>query len=688
MVILDIKTYSSSLFTNKYIYIIYIIYQITTQLNNPFLLLLYSFPAVSNKEHDFLSNFLEKVCLIYHSKSSLHNHGSDKLLFRFECTKEAAIHNANVLQCYNFDLNSALHAQKNSQVFYGTKFRPVQDLAMIFNSHPLWKHTSSILSSGATYPLHHIPTEIRNDDIAYHKERGNHKSALKISEKISTMIQEDVDRGFTLPLPIEILPYLPNASLAPLGCQEQSTINALGERVKKFRLTHDQSFPGPSGSSVNLRIDHSKLPPIMYGFCLRRIIHYILGLRQRHPETKIMINKFDYDAAYRCCHMASTSATESLTIHNKLLFMALRLTFGGSTCPNLWNCISESGTDLANMLIQNSFWDHTSFYDPLSSTIDKPNTLPPEIPFAKTKDLAVKIPINDIGKADIYIDDTIGVALDLNDNVNRVSTAIPLAIHTMARPLDPLDDIPRKEIISLKKFSAEGQPSETKTVLGWFINTRTLTISLPLDKYNAWSQDINNIISTGRVSKSSMETLIGRLNHVAYLMDMLRHFMSRLRMALQRTQKHRFTYLKTCEKADLGLMLHFLHKATLKGVSLNNLSYRKATHIFRSDASLHGIGGYNIISGKAWRFQLPINCRLRTSLNSLEFIAALVTIWMNYLHGDITSESCILSQTDSTSATGWLKKSNFTDANNQIVQLTTARKIAYIILDLDSCLYS
>lgn len=208
---------------------------------------------------------------------------------------------------------------------------------------------------------------------------------MKFSDTISKIIQDDVEKGFALPLPLEILPFIPNASIAPLGCHEQTTLNSLGERVPKFRLTHDQSFPGPSGTSVNLRVDHSKLPPIMYGFCLKRIIHYILSLRERHPFTKIYINKFDYDSAYRRCHMSSQSAQESLTIHNNLLLMALRLTFGGSACPNLWNCLSESGTDIANMLIQNPFWDHTSLTDPLSSLLTSTNSLPDDISYAQTK---------------------------------------------------------------------------------------------------------------------------------------------------------------------------------------------------------------------------------------------------------------------------------------------------------------
>jgi hypothetical protein len=33
--------------------------------------------------------------------------------------------------------------------------------------------------------------------------------------------------------------------------------------VPKFRMTHDQSFPGPSGLSVNLWVEKEQLPNIM-----------------------------------------------------------------------------------------------------------------------------------------------------------------------------------------------------------------------------------------------------------------------------------------------------------------------------------------------------------------------------------------------------------------------------------------
>ena len=85
---------------------------------------------------------------------------------------------------------------------------------------------------------------------------------------------------------------------------------------------------------------------------------------------------------------------------------------------------------------------------------------------------------------------------------------------------------------------------------------------------------------------------------------------------------------------------------------------------------------------------IPEDCRLRTSLNSLEFLACLITIWIEILDSNIDPESCLLCQTDSTSAAGWLRKSNFTEKVDEAVQLTTARQLAKLVLHSNSCLYS
>jgi hypothetical protein len=61
---------------------------------------------------------------------------------------------------------------------------------------------------------------------------------------------------------------------------------------------------------------------------------------------------------------------------------------------------------------------------------------------------------------------------------------------------------------------------------------------------------------------------------------------------------------------------------------------------------------------------------------------------MDKLSNSIDTESCILSQTDSSSAAGWLKKSNFNDNANDTVKMTTARHLARLMIEAHSCLYS
>jgi len=220
-------------------------------------------------------------------------------LFIFKFSEAAASHNAMVLANHDFDLDLIIHNQHPSQISYGLEFRPSAQIEDLLSQHPLWRRLKEILDQGATFPLDEISDSDRQTDLVFHSNRGNHKSASKNHQVLREIIREDVERGLALPLPVTALHFLPKASLAPLGCIQQSLLDTSGNKTKKIRMTHDQSFSGPSKLSVNLRVQQSKLPPIMYSFVLLWSIHYILILHQCHPTTKIFIWKFDIDAAYR-----------------------------------------------------------------------------------------------------------------------------------------------------------------------------------------------------------------------------------------------------------------------------------------------------------------------------------------------------------------------------------------------------
>jgi hypothetical protein len=65
-----------------------------------------------------------------------------------------------------------------------------------------------------------------------------------------------------------------------------------------------------------------------------------------------------------------------------------------------------------------------------------------------------------------------------------------------------------------------------------------------------------------------------------------------------------------------------------------------------------------------------------------------VNIWVDSFHNYLEPVSCLLSQTDSTSASGWLRKSNFADRDDEYIQLSAARKLAELLINTGSCLYS
>jgi len=82
-----------------------------------------------------------------------------------------------------------------------------------------------ILDNGASFPLRKLNDKDRDLDNSYHIDRGNHKSLSKYAFFIDPVITEDVERGFALPLPVDVISKLKNISVAPLGCHKQNTMN-------------------------------------------------------------------------------------------------------------------------------------------------------------------------------------------------------------------------------------------------------------------------------------------------------------------------------------------------------------------------------------------------------------------------------------------------------------------------------
>jgi hypothetical protein len=69
--------------------------------------------------------------------------------------------------------------------------------------------------------------------------------------------------------------------------------------------------------------------------------------------------------------------------------------------------------------------------------------------------------------------------------------------------------IPCLNMASLQKLKAEAALSEIKTILGWVWDLRRLIMSLPENKYIAWSNNIRTVISSVCIKTNDLESTIG-----------------------------------------------------------------------------------------------------------------------------------------------------------------------------------
>jgi hypothetical protein len=543
--------------------------------------------------------------------------------FEFSLTREAALKNFCILLRHQGDLGKAIQHQHTSPVGYGSEFRPVKILEPLLRLHPYWPKVKSLLTQGSIWPLHEISEEGWQEDVREALEFGNHKQAQLYPELLTSLIVDDVTNGFALPLPLEKITRIKGILIAPMNIASQDTIDEHGNSTPKKRLTHDQSYIfNGTGTSVNSRVDKTSLTPCIFGWAIRRLAHWIVSARLKYPNTIIYATKLDFKSAYRRCHMHASTAVQSCAILPALqiALLMLRLTFGGTPCPYEWSTISELICNLATAIVTDEEWDPSLTHSPDHHLIPPHDFLPDDIPFGQGKELIVDVNINDRGTHDMYIDDIIGLGIDLPHTNNRLRSeqAPLLAMHTCARPIHEAEPIPRQDMASKNKLKAEARLSEIKTILGWTWDLRHLIISLPENKYIAWSGDIQTAVSSRRTMTTKLESTIGRLTHLSLVVPHVHHFLSRI-WELHTTARRanlRHIHFTDIIIDDLNLMRSFLDRA-YRGIDMNLITYRQPTHVYRSDSCPAGIGGYNH-QGFAWCYYFPEDLLFRASNNLLE----------------------------------------------------------------------
>ena len=172
------------------------------------------------------------------------------------------------------------------------------------------------------------------------------------------------------------------------------------------------------------------------------------------------------------------------------------------------------------------------------------------------------VPIEPRGMVEVYIDDIIGLCVDINssDNAAQLERAIVLAIQVTARPMHANKPSPREEMVALAKLLAKAGLEETKVILGWVFDFRCMLVLLPETKFVAWSEAISEIIQKSEAGTKELGRNLGRMTHLGMILPFVHHFLSRLRDRHERAKNCRKIKITTECTKDLNLMLFFLKK--------------------------------------------------------------------------------------------------------------------------------
>ena len=545
-------------------------------------------------------------------------------LFVLENTLEAAATNTTILAAHDWDFAKAIASQENTIMQAGAEYRPWEELEPLLGYHQDWKNMKSILTDGVTYGFDkdiEYTEEMRLNDVEKAIKKGNNKSAQGCDNIIMSNYNKEVVRAWMVPFLKESVAKVVGVGVIPIGIAKQWTMDKDNNRVQKNRTAHDLSNPMLSGHSWNSMIDEELMSPCLFGWCLVRILHRIHDIREKHPNERILISKIDLDAAFRRLHVCSAHSVLSTTIIDEIAYFLGRLPFGSSEGPGKHDIPSNMCVELAQKIVDDPTWDPSELFSPRANDIPDDLRLPADAPFGKAHPLKVDMDEFKPCYIDGFIDDLITIVLDKLDLPDKARNAVALALHTFFRPVNEDDPVPRDDILSLRKLLAEGRLEETKTVLGWYIDSRAFVIKLAADKALRWEMDMNDILKKiddkTPVSTKELESLIGKLNTASYIHTDGRFFLSRLRYCLCVSKKNKgYTVLPLKVKLDLLLWKKFLLRLSTKGRSINHIPYTFPHWFTKQDSSESALGGFNC-TGLAWRFIIPELLRKRIHINVL-----------------------------------------------------------------------
>ena len=453
--------------------------------------------------------------------------------------------------------------------------------------------------------------------------RGPHKSC---AEYIEFLREEFVDmRGkmqWTV-LPISAVQHLPGLRISPPGVVPQ--------RDRRPRWIVDYSFSGVNADTLAI----AAVDSMQFGHALDRILREIL-LSDPNMGPVQMLKVDISDGFYRVNMNIEDIPKLGVAFptepgQEKLVAFPLVLPMGWKNSPPIFSTATETVADLANQRLSMSTHPLPHKMDdaaeavasptppihpavPIQSILRAPKrgltSYRPQVrshqrvhwrgkhvvphvgtPVPERRDPCLPRRCQPAAYVDVFVDDFVALAQQYN-NSRRVRRTLMHAIDSVLRPLDEYDDAARREPVSMKKLlKGDCSWGTIKNVLGWIINTVTMTIHLPQHRAERLAEILSSIpITQKRTSVKKWHKVLGELRSMALALPGARHLFSHMQHALSNKLKTRVTLSRGVHDAlaDFRWILNDLKRRPTRIAELVPLLAAAEGH---HDASGKGAGG-------------------------------------------------------------------------------------------------
>ncbi|KAL3810349.1 hypothetical protein ACHAXA_003078 [Cyclostephanos tholiformis] len=369
--------------------------------------------------------------------------------------------------------------------------------------------------------------------------RGPHKSCQDHLSFLQDEFVNMIHKGQWIVLPYSAVRDLPGLRVSPPGVVPQ--------RERRPRWICDYSWSQVNEDTLPL----AAVEAMQFGHALDRILREILLADP--AQGPIYLLKLDISDGFYRIGLAVDDipklgvAFPALPHQETLIAFPLVLPMGWKNSPPIFSTATETIADLANTRLVAGATAQPHPLDDLAESIQSLVPLPPTCPShvpSIPRDPALPRLGERLSYIDVFVDDFVGIAQDAPDsssNRRRVRRILLHAVDDVFRPLKPNDSPTRQEPVSLSKLQkGDCSWSTMKSVLGWIIDTSTLTIHLPSHRAARLAEILASIPRTQRrTSITKWHTVLGKLRSMSLALPGSRNIFSTMQNALTSRTKGR-----------------------------------------------------------------------------------------------------------------------------------------------------